>query len=147
MKKVKINGFDKSQIFKLYDYLVAYEELGISNFKSTKAMLDRYPELANIQTLQKLMKCHRAKAQDMESIDLKALRNEIYMTVRGNLLLSFLAHLRNAIAHGCVVEHQDNILITDFEDPKRHPVAFTARGCVTMGIVDNLTKLFKSIEL
>lgn len=147
MEQKTINGFDESQIFKLYEYLVAYEELGISNFKSTKAMVERYPELAIIQTLQKQMNYHRAKAQTMESVDLKALRNEIYMTVRGNLLLSFLAHLRNAIAHGCIVEHKGNILLTDFEYPKRHPVAFTARGCVTFEIVNGYTKLFKSIEL
>lgn len=143
----KVNGFNKSQIFQLYEYIVAYEELGIFSFKSTKAMLSQYPGLADITELQKQWKCHKAKAMEMKFVNFKELKNEIYMTVRRNQLLSFLTHLRNAIAHGCVVEHQGKILITDFEDPKRHPVAFTARGCVTMDIVNNLTKLFKSIEL
>lgn len=143
----RINGFNKSQIFQLYEYLVAYEELGIFNFNSTKAMLNQYPGLANVEVLFKQLKCHKAKVQELEGVDLKTLKNEIYMTIRGNLLLSFLTHLRNAIAHGSAVEHQFDVQITDFEDPKRHPVSFTARGCVTLEIVNAFTELFKTIEL
>ncbi len=145
--KNKINGFDKNQIFQLYDYLVAYEELGIYNFKSTKALLADYPALVTVSVLFKQICSHKANAQEMKSTDIKALNNEIYMTIRGNHLLSFLGHLRNAIAHGCAVEHQGKVLITDFDNPKRRPVAFTARGCVTMYIVNELTKFFKTIEL
>lgn len=143
----KINGFTKNQIFQLYEYLVVYEDLGLSNFKSTKAMLCQHPGLSYITTLQKRLICHKAKAKEIENVNFKELKNEVFMTVRNNQLLSFLSHLRNAIAHGGAVEHKGNVLITDFENPRYHPVTFTARGCVTFDIINDITSLLKNIQL
>ena len=42
----------------------------------------------------------------MEPVNFKAINNEIFLTRnKGDLSLSFLAHLQNAIAHGNAMEH------------------------------------------
>lgn len=148
MKQNKINGFDESQVFQLYAYLVAYEESGIEKYESTKALLNEHPELANIGQAAKPITCHKSSNQEMNEFDFKELTNEIYLTKnKGNLLLSFLAHLRNSIAHGNAVEHQGRVLVTDFANPKYNPIDFTARGCIDFDVINSITKTLKQIIL
>ena len=146
MKQNKINGFEENQIFQLYAYLVAYEESGIEKYKSTKALLNEHPELSNIGQAAKPVIRHGASNQDMKVIDFKVLTNEIYLTKnKGNLLLSFLAHIRNSIAHGNVVEYKGRVLVTDFANLKYNPVDFNARGCIDFDVIINITKTLKQI--
>ena len=148
MKHNKINGFEDIQVFQLYAYLVAYEESGIEKYKSTKALLNEHPELSNIDQAAKPVIRHRANNQKMKAIDFKVLTNEIYLTKnKDNLLLSFLAHLRNSIAHGNTVEHEGRVLVTDFASPKYYPVVFTARGCIDFDVINSITKTLKQIIL
>lgn len=142
-----INGFEEKQIFLLYDFLVACEESGITTFTSTKALLKEHPELSDLDEAMKAVKCHKSNAQEMNGVNYKSLSNEIYFTKRKNNLLSFLAHLRNSIAHGCAIEYDGKILVTDFEPSRYHPVNFTARGCVDFEIIKNMTEILKRIEL
>ncbi len=149
-KKVKnsINGFTKNQIFQLYDYLVAYEDSGIEKYKSVKALKSEHPELSLIEQVLIPIARYSAKPDEMKDLDFKSLRNEVYMTNnKGNLLLSLLAHLRNSIAHGDAVEQKGNVLITDFANPKYNPIDFTARGCVELSIINNITSFLKQIVL
>jgi len=146
MKQNKINGFEESQVFQLYAYLVAYEESGIEKYESTKALINEHPELANIGQAAKPVICHKSINQKMKEIDFKVLTNEIYLTKnKGNLLLSFLAHLRNSIAHGNTVEHQGRVLVTDFVNPKYNPIDFTARGCIDFDVINRITKTLMQI--
>lgn len=148
MKQDKINGFNENQILHLYAYLVAYEESGIEKYKSMKALLNEHPELSNIEQAGKTVTCCKAKPYEMKDIDFKALTNKVYITKdKGNLLLSFFAHLRNSIAHGYAVEHQGRVLITDYANPKYNPVDFTARGCVEFDIINRIIDLLKQINL
>lgn len=146
MKK-KINGFDMPQVFKLYAFLVAYEDSGIQNYKSTKALLSEHPELADLVVKIKAVKCNKSDAAIMRSVNFKQLTNEIYFTKRKNNLFSLLSHLRNSIAHGSAVEHNGKVLITDFADPKRRPIDFTARGCVDIQVIEDFTETIKMIDL
>ncbi len=144
----KINGFKKEQIFKLYDYLVAYEDSGIEMYNSTKALLKDHPELSELKEILKKVECSKSNSIEMKDIDLKIINNEIYLTkCKGNLLLSFLAHLRNSVAHGNIVEHYNHILITDYANPKFNPIDFTARGCIEFSVIIDLTNILKRIEL
>lgn len=148
MDNKTINGFEKEQVFQLYSYLVAYEESGIQNYKSTTALLRDHPELSDLKTQINAVKCRVSNSEDMKIVDFKKLHNEIYFTrEKGNLLLSFLAHLRNAIAHGTVVKHGNSILITDFANPRFRPIDFTARGCVDIEIVNGFTRILSSVVL
>lgn len=148
MKQEKINKFDETQVFQLYAYLVAYEDSGIEQYKSTKAMLSEHPELFDLRKVGESVKYHKAKAQEMKGLDFKSLTNEIYQTKnKQNNILSFLAHLRNSIAHGSAVEHDGKVLITDFDNPKYHPIDFTARGCVEFVIINQITTILNKIEL
>lgn len=148
MEEIKINGFDKTQIFQLYSYLVAYEDSGIEKYKSTKAMLSEHPELSDLGNIAKVVKYNKANAQEMRGLNFKSLTNEIYQTKnKQNNILSFLAHLRNSIAHGYAQEHEGQVLITDFDNPKYNPIDFTARGCVDFQLIKEFTKTIKLIEL
>ena len=142
-----INGIKAHEIFQLYAFLVAYEESGIGqNKKSTKKLLQEHPELIGLIDNFKLVKYHQANNDFMQVLDFKQLRNEIYLTKnKGNLQLSLLAHLRNAVAHGNVVKYNQKVLITDY--PKNRPVDFSARGCLDIEIINEFTKTLKKIEL
>ena len=148
MNMNKINGFKKEQIFKLYDYLVAYEDSGIEMYNSTKALLKDHPELSELKEIIKKVECKKSDSIEMKDIDLKNINNEIYLTkCKGNLLLSFLAHLRNSIAHGNIFAHDSHILVTDFANPKFNPIDFAARGRIEFSVIIDLTNILKSIEL
>ena len=143
-----INKFNKEEIFLLYDYLVAYEESGIGRYSTTKSLLKDHPELKGLETEVKSVVFHSAKPYEMKDMDFKLMENEIYITkCSGNLMLSFLAHLRNSIGHGNAVKHQDKVLITDFAHPRYNPIDFTARGCIYFNVIKNLTKVLKEIVL
>lgn len=148
MKQKNINGFEENQIFQLYAFLVAYEESGIEKYKSTKSLLNDHPELVDIEKVAKPVIRHGASNQKMKVIDFKVLTNEVYLTKdKGNLLLSFLAHLRNSIAHGNAVERQGRVLVTDYANPKYNPINFTARGCIDFDVINSITKVLKQIVL
>lgn len=145
---MKINGFKQNEIFMLYEYLVAYEDSGIENYNRNKALFKEHPELTGLANTIKSVTCHKSNAQEMKEIDFKELLNEIYFTKnKGSNLLSFLSHLRNSIAHGAMVEHKGNVLITDFANPKYRPTDFTARGCVEKDIIIEFTKILNNIVL
>lgn len=142
-----INGFKKPEIFQLFAFLVAYEESGIGKYKkSTKILIQEHPELRDLAENFKLVKYHKANNDFMQVLDFNQLNNEVYLTKsRGNLQLSLLAHLRNAIAHGNVMEHNHKVLITDY--PKNRPADFSARGCMNFEVINEFTKTIKKIEL
>lgn len=82
----------------------------------------------------------------MKTIDLKMLNNEVYLTRnKTNLRLSLLAHIRNAIAHGNVVEHDKKVLITDYS--KSNTASFSARGSIDIDVIKKNTIILKRIEL
>ena len=144
----RVNGFTMQQVFKLYAYLVAYEDSGIQNYKSIKALLKEHPELEDLSERLKVVKCNKSDANQMKDVNFKALNNEIYFTKSKNNLFSFLSHLRNSIAHGNSMGYKGKILITDFENPKyHHPTNFSARGCVDLKIIEDFTNTLKLIEL
>ena len=148
MEKERINKFDKDQIFQLYAYLVAYEEGGFSKYKSTKVLLEEHPELTGIQKIERLVNYKKATDSEMKVAEFHAFNNKILMTKsKGNLLLSFLAHLRNSIAHGNSVEYTGKILITDFANPRYRPTDFTARGCIDFSVIQGITNILKRIDL
>ena len=147
LNRNSINGLEEKQVFLLFNYLVAYEHSGIAVFKSTKKLLEAHPELSDLEQAIKPVTCHSSNAREMESINLNSL-NEIYFTInKGNHLLSFLSHLRNSIAHGYVRGYNGNALITDFANPKYHPIDFTARGYIHFEIITKITKILERIEL
>lgn len=146
MEKKLINGLNEHQVFHLYEYLVAYEESGIQDYKSTKELLITYPELSKIKEYNKKVDIKSSKNINLNTIDFRKFSNKIYLTLnKSNLLLSFLSHLRNAIAHGNAVMDDNYILISD-RNPRKS-IEFTARGRITLDIINEITSILTSIEL
>lgn len=88
---MNINGFDKEQVFILYDYLVAYEEKGIGYYKSNKNLINEHPCLSSLIEFTQKVKVQKSDEFITDSMDFKKMTNEIICTKnKGNLLLSFL---------------------------------------------------------
>lgn len=148
MKQNSINGFTEHQIFQLYAYIVAYEDGGIQNYKSTKVLLEDHPELNEIIQTYNWVSYKKATLPEIKNADFKNFENKILMTkCKNNLLLSFLAHLRNSIAHGNAVEFNGKVLITNFANPRFCPTCITARGSIELPVFIKLTKILNKIKL
>lgn len=141
-----INGFNQDAITKLYAFVKAYEDVGVKSFEKEKDFLIRYPELKGLLNDIKEVNCHWATSEKMKQLNLKQFNNEIYLLrYKKSYLLDLLYHLRNAIAHACVIEHNGAVLITDFKVSK--PMDFSARGRIELRIIENFTKTLNKAEL
>ena len=141
-----INGFCAEEIFQLYALVEAYETIGIKSYKTQTSLIREYPELSSLLSVLKKIKCHYAKPTVMKTIDFKTLENEIYLTeYQIGYLLSLLYHIRNSLAHACIVKFGDSALITDFK--VRRPADFSARGKISLSIINEFTEILNKIKL
>ena len=141
-----INGFCAEEIFRLYAFVEAYETIGIKSYESQKSLLKDHPELKGLLSASIKVKCHYAKLAVMKEIDFKTLENEVYLTeYQTGYLLSLLYHIRNSIAHACIVKYGDAALITDFK--VQRPIDFSARGKISLNIINEFTEILKKVKL
>ena len=141
-----INGFNEKEIFQLYEFVNAYEEGGINNYKSIRKLLDKHTELSELSVILSEVTCHKSNAAEMKILDFKSFHNEIYFTKPKNSnILCLLYHLRNSIAHANAVKNKKDVLITDFE--AYGGINFTARGKIELKIINRLTETLKKIVL
>lgn len=141
-----INGFRQEDIFQLYAFVKAYEDVGVKSFEKEKDFLSRYPELKGLLKDLKEVNCYWATSEKMKQLDVKQLNNEIHLLkYKKSYLLDLLYHLRNAIAHACVIEHNGAVLVTDFKVSK--PTDFSARGRMELRIIEQITKTLNKVEL
>lgn len=141
-----INGFCAEEIFQLYAFVEAYETIGIKSYQTQTSLFRTHPELTDLLLVLKKVKCHYAKPVEMNTIDFMNLKNEIYFTeYQIGYLLSLLYHIRNSVAHACIVKYGDTALITDFK--VNHPVDFSARGNISLHIINEFTEILKKTKL
>lgn len=141
-----INGFCAEEVFQLYAFVDAYETIGIKSYQTQTSLFRTHPELTDLLLVLAKVKCHYAKPVDMKTIDFKNLENEIYFTeYQIGYLLSLLYHIRNSIAHACIVKSADAALITDFKVYR--PVDFSARGNISLNIINEFTEILKKVKL
>ena len=142
----RINGFCAEEIFKLYAFVEAYETIGIKSYQTQSSLFRTHPALTDLQLVLKKVKCHYAKPVIMKTIDFKTLENEIYFTeYQIGYLLSLLYHIRNSIAHACIMKFGNAVLITDY---KVHcPVDFSARGNISLNIINEFTEILQKVKL
>lgn len=141
-----INGFCAEEIFQLYAFVEGYETIGIKSYQTQTSLIREHPELSDLQSVLKKIKCHYAKPSAMKTIEFKSLKNEIYFTeYQTGHLLSLLYHVRNSMAHACIIKFGDSALITDFK--VQRPVDFSARGKISLSIINEFTEIFKKVKL
>ena len=141
-----INGFGAEEIFQLYAFVEAYETIGIKSYKTQTSLIRQYPELSDLLSVLKKVKCHYAKPAEMKTIDFKSLENEIYFTeYHIGRLLSLLYHIRNSVAHAYIIKYGDSALITDHK--VQRPVDFSARGKVSLSVINEFTEILKKAKL
>lgn len=141
-----INGFNPQEVYQLYAFVESYETAGIKSYKTQTSLFNEHPELKDLTLVLKKVKCHYSNSKEMKSIDIKTMNNEIYYTeYQIGHLLSLLYHLRNSIAHACAIKHGTKTLITDFK--VKRPTEFSARGRISLDIINEFTHILKKIHL
>lgn len=141
----KVCGFDPTEIFKLYAFVVAYEWSDITQIKTETELLRVHPELNGLRVCMKEITFKKSNSRNLEELDITKLRNEIHCIKHGSQLLSFLYHLRNAIAHACIDKKDDMVQITTFS--RMRPSDFSARGCIRLDVIDLFTNELMKVEL
>lgn len=141
----KICGFNTAEVFKLYAFVDAYEWSDIKQLKSEKELLRVHPELKGLKECMKNLTFTESNSEDLERVDISRLHNEIHCIKHGTQLLSFLYHLRNAIAHACVDKQDGMIQVTTF--CKNRPTDFSSRGRISLDVVELFTNELKKVEL
>lgn len=141
-----INGFTPQEVFLLYAFVESYETAGIKSYKTQTSLFKEHPELKELTLVLNKAKCHYSNSEEMKSIDIKTMNNEIYYTeYQIGHLLSLLYHLRNSIDHACAIKHGTKTLITDFK--VKRPTEFSARGRISLDIINEFTHILKKIHL
>lgn len=141
----KVCGFEAPELFRLYAFLDAYEWSDIKELETEKEWFRVHPELIGLKECMKKIKFHKSNAQEMENLDISMLHNEIHCTQGSSKLISFLRHLRNAIAHAGVVKKEEMVQITTFS--RKRPIDFSARGRIELSIIDLFTNELKKVKL
>lgn len=141
----KICGFNPTEIFKLYAFVDAYEWSDIKQLKNENELLRIHPELNGLKECMKGITFKKSDSESLERLDISALHNEMQGIKHGSQLLSFLYHLRNAIAHACVNKQDGMIQVTTF--CKNRPTDFSSRGRISLDVIDLFTNELKKVEL
>lgn len=139
-----INGFTPQEVFLLYAFVESYETAGIKSYKTQTSLFKEHPELKELTLVLNKVKCHYSNSEEMKTIDIKTMDNEIYYTeFQIGHLLSLLYHLRNSIAHACAIKHGTKVLITDFK--VKRPMDFSARGQISIEIIIEFTSILRKV--
>ncbi|MBQ8051217.1 MAG: hypothetical protein IJ197_06540 [Bacteroidaceae bacterium] len=141
----KVCGFEAPEVLKLYAFVDAYEWSDIRQLKNETELFRVHPELMGLKECMDKVSFHKSNAEEMNRLDVNNLQNEIYGSKHGSLLLSFLYHLRNAIAHACVEKKGEMVQVTTFF--RKCPVAFSARGRIELSIIEQFTNELKMVKL
>ena len=110
----KFRGFSNSEIVELYKYLCIYEGV-IKNIGSQKELMTTYPNLKELEILRSSFACSKCTRNYLSSVGILSLNNLVSMTSsRSSILLSFLNHLRNSIAHGLIEREGGYVHFSDY---------------------------------
>ena len=141
-----INGFSPQEVFQLYSFVEAYETAGVKSYKTQRSLFKEHREFKYLLLVFKNVICHYSKSEEMKSIDIKSMDEEIQFNKnqKGQLLL-LLSHLRNSIAHACAIKNGTKVLITDFK--VRCPTDFSARGQISLETIKDFTHILRRIVL
>lgn len=141
----EICGFNPTEVFKLYAFVDAYEWCDIKQLKSENNLLRVHPELSGLKRCMERITFKKSNSENLERLNISVLHNEIHCIKHGSQLLSFLYHLRNAIAHACVSKQDGMVQFTTF--CKNRPTDFSSRGRISLDIVELFTEELKKVKL
>lgn len=124
-----INGFSGDEVMLLYRYLVCYEKK-LKNFKTNT-------ELGNIAIIEEIKdKISLIKEKADGDFDNNNANTVKLTESRNSLLLSFLAHLRNAIAHARISKSDGTYSLLDYYHGK-----INMNGSVSKDVIESIINL------
>lgn len=135
MNTKEINGFTEIEVVNLYRFIYLYEKGGIDNYNTLKEVYNNHPALEDtLPSCLNKLKLHISCLDKIQNVDLDTYNNEIIFTKNKNRnkVQSFLAHLRNSIAHGLIYKKGKLVYIIDYSIIK--PTSFSTRGTMDYDI-------------
>lgn len=146
MAQMKINGWDKKEVFMLYNFLEAYERGNLSTYEKDENLFKEHPEVKDLEFLFNSVSCSFKKKAKMINDQIPATgKNQIFLLRHGTPLLSFLYHVRNSIAHGIIEKRGNEALVVDW--CKKHPLNMSARGFISIDTINSFTNILNKIEI
>lgn len=129
-----VHGFEVHEAFRLLSFLFCYETK-LKKVKSTDAFETFFKNSRELRDLVKSLNCYITSKDVIWGIGAMDQTDTVYMT-SGNrcLVMAFLCHLRNSIAHGQIEKVGDVIQISDYNYNKKAMV-YSAKGSVKSEIL------------
>ena len=145
MKQEEINGFTDDEVIDLYRFVCLYEQGGFKYFNTLEDVYLSHPSLEHIlPSCLGYLELQQTGLKEIQKVDLRVLKNKICFNKSENKdkALSFLAHLRNSIAHGLVFKENQQVIITDYSITK--PTSFSARGIMDYDLFMKLINIINN---
>ena len=141
---IKINGFDGPEIIGLYAFLKFYEDNNLKKLKEKDA-IDNVPCLNKVKELIKGFSYKTKTKNEINSIDISSLDNEIYFTEHVSDLMGILYHLRNSIAHAKIEKDGETVKITDYDNNKSNPLC-TTKGTINFKTLKDIISVVQETQ-
>lgn len=135
MAKAVYNGLSKDEIIIFYKFLCQYES--IKSINRDKLLNTHYPNCSyQFKKLIPRQSLIIKSAAELQTVKL-TINNAFYFTNNSTKLLSFLRHLRNAIAHGNITKKNKQYIIKDYSHSQP-----TAIGVINAEIIISVINIF-----
>lgn len=136
----KTHGFATNEVVDLYRYLCVYET-ELDHIGNQGNLEKAYPELKKIKEFMSNFVC---KTCTIDSLKVKGYvpeDNHVSMTkCKSSKTLSFLHHLRNAIAHGQIKQENGFVHLIDY-GKKNNTKVLSARGKIKSSTLFKITNI------
>ena len=131
MNEIVFKGFSGNEILMMFRFISLYDQY--VNYHTKKSLLDEYPNMADWNEIIN-KNCYQSHSTISKLNDQMPFQDDLIHIVnnQGCLLLSFLYHFRNAIAHGQVEKEGEVIRL--FDKPKHNSQLFTATGQISSDV-------------
>lgn len=135
MEETTINGLTKEEVAFLYRYVHFYENQ-IKDLENSDDIREQEDQLKEITKSIIYKICYQ---YELEDNNIAEMDNEIYFTTTKTKTLSFLRHLRNAIAHCSITKKNNHYEFMDYNYQNNRP---NMKGCVNCDVLEDIIKIF-----
>ena len=146
MRMEKLKGFEKLEVFKLYNFLCIYETK-ISILKNSTEIYNHYPQLKCLEKYVNQFNINYANNEAMQVLGVFVPKGFLYCTnTKYSKIYNFLYHLRNSIAHAQIEKEKGQVYLIDYTLTKDSESGLKTKKFSGRGNLD-CTEVFEIIEI
>lgn len=142
-KRKTIFGFSQLEIFNLY-YCALVIDKEISKYDTNKEAEKQIPVLKGVEKDLPKIVCDTKGGQAIVKAEKNNIKDVFVCTKQSTNLLSFLKHLRNAIAHGMISKSNGYVIIRDYNKGKNQKTAY---GMIKREAINSIIAQLLKIEI